>query len=269
MTEIRDRVVELVKVSSEELQGHGKNFRVHPQAQKNAFRGVIEEIGVAGALVGYYSERNDGALTLIDGHMRAKDFGGEWPVLVTDLSDDEADKLLQAFDPVGQLAMTDKAMLDDLRESQEYHDASVRILLDSLGDIDGGKINPKASGGNTALRTETPEEKSIPEMELMPYEHYDYVMVVCRTTFDWKWIADRFGIEKRDGSNDHRVRKIGLGRCIPADRAISVMKAYEDQVLSLRQHLIDMDSLSDEQREELLGVMEQARINATEQKGTY
>lgn len=39
------------------------------------------------------------------------------------------------------------------------------------------------------------EERSIPEMELIHYEKYDYVMIVCRNELDYNDLIRRLGIE--------------------------------------------------------------------------
>jgi len=39
------------------------------------------------------------------------------------------------------------------------------------------------------------EERSIPEMELIHYEKYDYVMIVCRNELDYNDLVRRLGIE--------------------------------------------------------------------------
>ena len=39
------------------------------------------------------------------------------------------------------------------------------------------------------------EERSIPEMELIHYEKYDYVMIVCRNELDYNDLGRRLGIE--------------------------------------------------------------------------
>lgn len=39
------------------------------------------------------------------------------------------------------------------------------------------------------------EERSIPEMELIHYEKYDYVMIVCRNELDYNDLIRRIGIE--------------------------------------------------------------------------
>lgn len=62
-------------------------------------RGILEEIGQAGELLAYHSARAGGKLVLVDGHLRSTEFSGEeWDVAITDLTDEEADKLLVAHD---------------------------------------------------------------------------------------------------------------------------------------------------------------------------
>jgi len=118
-------------MDSSELVDNAGNFRQHPRAQQDAFEGMLGEIGRAGALVAYHSERNDGALTLIDGHLR-RGMGGSWTVLITDLVDNEADKLLQAYDPISHMAVTDRDMLRELRDRAEFADRNVQSLIDTM-----------------------------------------------------------------------------------------------------------------------------------------
>lgn len=132
----RNRIVEVMELDSSKLCDHTGNFRKHPKAQRDAFSGLLDEVGRAGALVAYKSERNDGNLTLIDGHLR-RDIGGSWTVLVTDLTDEEADKLLQAYDPIGHMAVIDRDMLRDLREKGAFEDAVIQSVVDD-------KIVPEA-----------------------------------------------------------------------------------------------------------------------------
>src|SRR5262245_6791023 len=48
---IRDRITELRRVKASELRPNPKNWRTHPDAQRNALRGVLSEIGYADALL--------------------------------------------------------------------------------------------------------------------------------------------------------------------------------------------------------------------------
>ena len=127
----RNRIVEVIEVDADELTANSGNFKQHPDSQKRAFRGVIDEIGRAGALVAYHSERNGGELTLIDGHMR-KDAGGTWTVLVTDLDDEEADKLLHVYDPISQLATFDQDLLNELHSRVKFSNQSVQLMIESM-----------------------------------------------------------------------------------------------------------------------------------------
>lgn len=71
--------------------------------QVEALRGVLAEIGYADALLA--RETPDGRLTLIDGHLhQSLDPDQEVPVLVLDLDEHEALKLMTVLDPLAALA---------------------------------------------------------------------------------------------------------------------------------------------------------------------
>ncbi len=90
--QIRDRIKELRRVPANELIPNPRNWRTHPDRQKDVLRGVLSEIGYADALLAY--ETPEG-LQLIDGHARTEiSAGGILPVLILDVSQEEADKLL-------------------------------------------------------------------------------------------------------------------------------------------------------------------------------
>jgi hypothetical protein len=76
-------------------------------------------------------ELADGSLELIDGHLRAETTpDAEVPVLVVDLDDDEAAKLLAVHDPLAAMAETNREALAELLEGVETENAAVRKLLD-------------------------------------------------------------------------------------------------------------------------------------------
>ena len=104
--EIRDRVVELRRVRARDLLPNPKNWRRHPKVQANALRGLLNEIGIADALLA--RELPDGRLQLIDGHLRAETMPDEEvPVLLLNLNEAEADKLLLSLDPLAAMATAD------------------------------------------------------------------------------------------------------------------------------------------------------------------
>ncbi|MFO0937808.1 MAG: ParB N-terminal domain-containing protein, partial [Gemmataceae bacterium] len=131
---LRNRVRELRLVKANELLPNPKNWRTHPTAQVDALKGLLAEVGIAGAVL--VRELPDGRLMLIDGHARA-DLSGdnEIPVQVLDVSEEEADKILATFDSVGKLAETNEDMLKELLEGVEFDSPAVNEMLEGmLGD---------------------------------------------------------------------------------------------------------------------------------------
>jgi len=128
--EVRDRVVDLRRVRAGDLKEHRLNWREHPDRQRRALRALLAEIGYADALL---AREDDGALILIDGHLRRSlDPDQVVPVLVLDVSEEEADKLLLTLDPLVGLAGSDPGKLSELLERVSTSSAAVQGLLDSV-----------------------------------------------------------------------------------------------------------------------------------------
>ena len=128
---VRDRIKELRRVPAGQLRPNAKNWRRHPQAQQDALRGVLAEIGYADALLA--RELPDCSLELIDGHLRAETTPDmEVPVLVVDLDEKEAAKLLALLDPLAGLAEPDADALAELLAEVETDSEAVRAVLDDI-----------------------------------------------------------------------------------------------------------------------------------------
>jgi hypothetical protein len=129
--QIRDRIKEFRRVKASQLRPHPKNWRTHPEAQRDALRGVLAEIGYAGALLA--RELPDGALELIDGHLRAETTPeAEVPVLILDLDQREAAKLLALHDPLAGMAEANGEVLADLLGQVETENDAVQAMLDEM-----------------------------------------------------------------------------------------------------------------------------------------
>jgi DNA modification methylase/ParB-like chromosome segregation protein Spo0J len=129
--EIRDRVVELRRVRARDLLPNPRNWRKHPKIQADALRGLLNEIGIADALLA--RELADGTLQLIDGHLRKEILPDEEvPVLVLDLDEAEADKLLLSLDPLAGMAAADGERLQALLDSVRTEDPAIQALLDHI-----------------------------------------------------------------------------------------------------------------------------------------
>lgn len=130
---IRDRVVELRRVPAGSLRPNPRNWRTHPKAQADALRGVLAEIGFAGAEL--VRELDDGSLMLIDGHLRAEVAGdAEIPCLVLDVNEAEADKLLATFDPLSAMAEVDTVKLNELLHEVQFSSQDVADMLTKLAE---------------------------------------------------------------------------------------------------------------------------------------
>ena len=134
---LRDRIIDLRRLPASALQDHQHNWRVHPQAQRDALQGVLHELGIASALLVYDSPRQ-GGLCVIDGHLRKSlDPTQEWPCLMLDLDDDEASYLLATHDPLGAMAEASREALARVLADVTSGQASVQELLAQLAEQHG------------------------------------------------------------------------------------------------------------------------------------
>jgi hypothetical protein len=143
---IRDRIRELRRVRAGDLTPNPRNWRTHPKAQEEALKGILGEIGYADALLA--RELPDGSLMLVDGHLRAGATPDqEVPVLILDITEAEADKLLLSLDPLAQLAETNAQALEGLLRDVQTGDSSLASMWEDLakenGLLEGGDVEVK------------------------------------------------------------------------------------------------------------------------------
>ena len=133
---IRDRIVELRRVPASELRPNPKNWRTHPEAQANALKGVLAEVGIADAVLA--RELEDGTLMLLDGHLRVETMGDQiLPVLVLDVNEAEGDKVLATLDPLAAMAESDKVKLDAILREVDTGSPELQQMLADLAEEAG------------------------------------------------------------------------------------------------------------------------------------
>ena len=138
---MKDRVKELRRVRAGDLLPNSAQWRVHNKAQTDAMRGVLEEIGFAGAALAY--ENAEGQLVLCDGHLRSSlDKNAVIPVLVLDVNEDEAKKLLATYDPLSAMAQHDQEALLSLLDSVRFQSQAVNDMLEALANGDWQPMPP-------------------------------------------------------------------------------------------------------------------------------
>ena len=129
--QVRDRIKELRRVRAGDLVPNPKNWRTHPDVQRDALRGVLADVGYADALLA--RELPDGRLQLVDGHLRAETTPDlHVPVLVLDVNEKEADKILLTHDPLAAMAGADERQIRELFKTCEFEHPQVVEMLDSL-----------------------------------------------------------------------------------------------------------------------------------------
>lgn len=150
---IRDRIKELRRVRAGDLRPNPRNWRIHPDKQRAALRGILAEIGYADALLA--RELADGTLELIDGHLRAETTpDAVVPVLILDLNEQEAAKLLALLDPLANLAEADTEALADLASELDLQSPVLRDLLHEMLSVPG---NDEESPDSPVLPQSLPE----------------------------------------------------------------------------------------------------------------
>ena len=126
---IKDRIKELRRVKASELLPNPKNWRTHPDTQKDALKAILAEVGYADAVLAYETPKG---LMLVDGHLRAETTPDNMvPVLILDINEQEADKLLATIDPLAALAHQDTEKLAALFQN-----------LKEMGDSLANKVWP-------------------------------------------------------------------------------------------------------------------------------
>ena len=159
----RDRIKELRRMKASELIPNEKNWRRHPNTQKLALSGILEEIGYADALLA--REREDGELVLVDGHLRRSvSPDAEVPVLVLDITEEEEDLLLTTLDPLASMAETDNERLEALLDSIDVDNDRISVLLESIRD--GVGVNQAGFDNYSNLSIPTPSPEFEPFSEL-------------------------------------------------------------------------------------------------------
>jgi len=130
---IRDRIKDFRRVKASELFASPRNWREHPKAQQAALRGILEDVGYADALLA--RELPDGTLELVDGHLRKETTPDqEVPVLVLDIDEDEAKKLLAVIDPLAAMAEANTDALGSLLAEIGTESDALQAMLDDLAD---------------------------------------------------------------------------------------------------------------------------------------
>ena len=128
----RDRIKDFRRFRASDLNANPKNWRTHPEGQAAAMDGVLSEVGWADAVL---ARETAAGLELIDGHLRKEIAPDEMvPVLILDVDESEADKILLTHDPLAALAEANTFQLEQLLESVEVENKELDAMLTEMSD---------------------------------------------------------------------------------------------------------------------------------------
>ncbi len=127
----QNKIVGHDNIAPDQLLAHPENWRVHPQYQQKALRGVINDIGFIKSVT---VNRRTGRV--VDGHLRVtlalRDGIPTIPVEYVDLTEEEEAEALLTIDPIAALAGSDKDNLETLLQQVNTDDADVMSLLNRI-----------------------------------------------------------------------------------------------------------------------------------------
>lgn len=112
------------------LLANPRNWRLHPDQQKEALSGLLDRVDRVGWVQDVIVNQRTGHV--VDGHLRvslalSREEAGI-PVVYVDLSEEEERLVLASLDPMAAMAVTDEAMLAELMDGVETEGALAEML---------------------------------------------------------------------------------------------------------------------------------------------
>lgn len=228
---IRDRIVGLRRVRASELHPHPQNWRTHPRAQVSALRGAIEEIGFADAILA--RETPDGHLQIIDGHCRAEiSEDEEVPVLVLDLDEDEAKKLLATLDPLAAMAEADREALGRLlsETTAVTESEALRTAMEGLAEREGVDLLAAGDGEDELL---------YPKQRVKEWRDVDGFFE-CPPEIEAELLRKDTLIVQFSGGKDSLAALLWVTKCFPETRRLAVFVDTGVEFPGLGAYVTDM-----------------------------
>lgn len=130
-----NRIVKRADVAPDQLLANPKNYRRHTREQKNAFRGLVAEVGYIDPVLCTLDD------VVIDGHLRVEvaleDGIPTIPVDYYDGTEAQSDLILATKDPLAAMAYHDAAQLKSLLDEVSTSDAAVMAMISGLAEDEG------------------------------------------------------------------------------------------------------------------------------------
>lgn len=205
----------ITEKSVSDLKEHPDNTRKITTEAKRGLRTSLESFGNVELIV--WNKRFD---RIIGGHQKLKILKEEGQsktqVIEVDLNKEEEKALMLVLNSryiAGEFTKETKGALDFIKEKRP--------------DLYSGLMMPGLNKEIEKMQLKVPtkeEEEIIPELEILPYEHWDYILLVFDDSRDWMVALDWFGIKKNVYITRAGHKKIGLGRIIKGKKFLEKIK---------------------------------------------
>jgi len=127
----KNRIIGQGEKPASQFLANDKNWRLHPQAQREALHGALNEVGWVAPVI---ENRRTGML--VDGHERVWQAlqNGDAPVPYVEVDLDEAEEayVLATLDPIGAMAAKDDEKLAELLQSVNSAESGIQAMLSDL-----------------------------------------------------------------------------------------------------------------------------------------
>lgn len=221
------------------------NVKHHPEEQLVRIGGAIQENGWRQPVV--VSNRS-GFIVKGEGRFRTAILLSLRSVPVEyqeyETEEDELADLI-ADNMAGEGVTYDVDRIRRLHKRLETEKRRRALALDKRTHIRVNSINNDESGGlsnqadNTRKRQRSVDQKrekserSIPEMETLPYEHHDYIMFSFENSRDFVTACTKLGVGKvqftlPETVTNSAVQKVGVGRVMSGDKLIDLLEGVID-----------------------------------------
>lgn len=174
-----EKRIEVVEMCVSDLKTDFGNPRKISKQKKDELRNSLNTFGDFGIFI---IDEND---NIIAGNQRA-----------SILREDNPDAIVTCKRLIGYTESEKKAI--NIKDNTHSGEWDFELLAEWTSDL---VID---LGLDDAVQEQDIEERVIPEMELIHYEKYDYVMIVCKSELDYNDLVRRLGIEGRKVSISKR-----------------------------------------------------------------
>jgi DNA modification methylase len=183
----KDRIVRMDRVAPESLTPNPRNWRKHPDAQGDALKDVLRDVGWVSQVI--VNERTG---FLVDGHERVelavKEGEESVPVIYVDLSEVEEATIMATLDPIGAMARTDA-------------DALSILLAEITSDDDTKKMIKKLISAERYRDRDKPPPPAPAEDE-------------AQTKLGDVWTLGRHRMMCGDSANDDHIKELMDGAAV-------------------------------------------------------